>query len=90
MRKLLNTEITKFIFEEMEKKNKNYEINFSKILQMTDDSIEYNNDYEKDENGDILNELSEQEIKNLKESMLDGVEEYFDEIYSLKMEAISC
>ncbi len=80
MRKLLNTEIAKFIFEEMEKKNKDYEVEYDKILQMTDDSISYNDNFEKDENGNIEREMSEEEIKELKEKMLDGVEEYFDSI----------
>ena len=80
MRKLLNTEISKFIFEEMEKKNKEYDIEHSKILQMVDDSIAYNDDYEKDENGNILKEMTEKEINDLKQKMLDGIEEYFDNI----------
>lgn len=80
MRKLLNTEIAKFVYEEMEKKNKEYEIEYNKILDMVDDSILYNPDFEKDENGEILNEMSEEEIETLKNNMLDGVEEYFDEI----------
>lgn len=80
MRKLLNTEIAKFVYEEMEKKNKEYEVEYNKILDMVDDSILYNSDFEKDENGEILNEMSEEEIETLKNKMLDGVEEYFDEI----------
>lgn len=80
MRKLLNTEIAKFIFEEMEKKNKEYDIEYNKILQMVDDSIAYNDDYEKDEHGNILKEMTEEEINDLKQKMLDGVEEYFDNI----------
>lgn len=80
MRKLKNVEIAKYIFEEMEKKEKTYEIDFNKILNMVDDSIEYNNDIAKDENGEILNEMSEEEIKNLKDSMLDGIEEYYDSV----------
>lgn len=80
MRKLKNTEIAKFIFEEMEKKNKDYEVEYDKILQMTDDSISYNNNYEKDENGEIAKEMTEEEIKELKEKMLDGTEEYYDSI----------
>lgn len=80
MRRLKNIEIAKYIFEEMEKKEKSYEIDFDKILKMVDDSIEYNNDIAKDENGEILNEMSEEEIKTLKDTMLDGTEEYFDSI----------
>lgn len=80
MRKLKNVEIAKYIFEEMEKKEKTYEIDFNKILNMVDDSIEYNNDIAKDENGEILNEMSEEEIKNLKDNMLDGIEEYYDSV----------
>ncbi len=80
MRKLLNTEITKFIFEEMEKKEKKYEVEYDKIQQMVDDSVAYDDDYEKDENGDIAKEMSEEEIETLKNTMLDGVEEYFDSI----------
>lgn len=80
MRKLKNTEIAKFIFEEMEKKNKEYEVEYDKILQMTDDSISYNDDFEKDENGEIAKEMTEEEIKELKEKMLDGTEEYYDSI----------
>ena len=75
MRKLLNTEIAEFIFEEMEKREKNYEVEYDKLLQMVDDSIAYNDDYDKDENGDIQKELSEEEIETLKNNMLDGVEE---------------
>ncbi len=81
MRKLLNVEIAKFIFEEMEAK-KEYEVNYEKVLQMVDDSVQYNNDYEKDENGNISKEMSEEEIKELKETMLSGVEEHFDELNS--------
>lgn len=80
MRKLKNVEIAKYIFEEMEKKEKSYEIDFDKILKMVDDSIEYDNDIAKDENGEILNEMTEEEIKNLKDSMLDGIEEYYDSV----------
>lgn len=80
MRKLKNVEIAKYIFEEMEKKEKTYEIDFNKILNMVDDSIEYNNDIAKDENGEILNEMTEEEIKNLKDSMLDGIEEYYESV----------
>ena len=80
MRKLKNVEIAKYIFEEMEKKEKTYEIDFNKILNMVDDSIEYNNDIAKDENGEILNEMSEEEIKNLKDNMLNGIEEYYDSV----------
>lgn len=80
MRKLLNTEIVDYIYEEMEKKNKQYEVDYNKIQQMVDDSVAYNNDYEKNENGDIAKEMSEEEIATLKNSMLDGVEEYFDSI----------
>lgn len=80
MRKLKNVEIAKYIFEEMEKKEKTYEIDFNKILNMVDDSIAYDDDFEKDENGEILNEMSEEEIKNLKDSMLDGIEEYYDSV----------
>lgn len=80
MRKLLNTEIAEFIFEEMEKKEKKYDVEYDKILQMVDDSIAYNDDYDKDENGDIEKELSEEEIETLKNNMLDGVEEYYDSL----------
>lgn len=80
MRKLKNVEIAKYIFEEMEKKEKTYEIDFNKILNMVDDSIEYNNDIAKDENGEILNEMSEEEIKILKDTMLNGIEEYYDSV----------
>lgn len=80
MRKIKNTEIAEFIFEEMEKKEKEYEVAYDKILQMVDDSITYNNDFEKDENGEIEKELSEDEITALKANMLDGVEEYYDSI----------
>jgi len=80
MRKLLNTEIANYIYEEMEKKNKEYEVEYNKVLALVDDSITYNNDYEKDENGDIEKELTEEEITTLKNNMLDGVEEYFDSI----------
>lgn len=80
MRKLLNTEIANYIYEEMEKKNKEYEVEYNKVLALVDDSITYNNDYEKDENGDIEKELTEEEIATLKNNMLDGVEEYFDSI----------
>ena len=52
MRKLKNVEIAKYIFEEMEKKEKTYEIDFNKILNMVDDSIAYDEDFEKEENGD--------------------------------------
>lgn len=80
MRKLSNTEIAKFIFEEIEKKEKDYEVEYDKILQLVDDSISYNDDYEKDENGEISKEMSEEEITTLKNNMLDGVEEYYDNI----------
>lgn len=80
MRKLKNVEIAKYIFEEMEKKEKSYEIDFDKILKMVDDSIEYDNDIAKDENGEILNEMSEEEIKILKDTMLNGIEEYYDSV----------
>ena len=80
MRRLKNIEIAKYIFEEMKKKEKSYEIDFDKILKMVDDSIEYDNDIAKDENGEILNEMSEEQIKTLKDTMLDGTEEYFDSI----------
>ena len=64
----------------MEKKEKSYEIDFDKILNMVDDSIEYNNDIAKDENGEILNEMTEEEIKILKDTMLNGIEEYYDSV----------
>ncbi len=80
MRKLLNTEIADYIYEEMEKKNKKYDVEYNKILTMIDDSISLDNDIEKDENGDILKEMTEEEIITLKNNMLDGVEEYFDSI----------
>lgn len=80
MRKLLNTEIADYIYEEMEKKNKEYDVEYNKILTMIDDSISLDNDIEKDENGDILKEMTEEEIITLKNNMLDGVEEYFDSI----------
>ena len=80
MRKLKNVEIAEYVYKEMEKKEKTYEIDFNKILNMVDDSIEYNNDIAKDENGEILNEMTEEEIKNLKDSMLDGIEEYYDSV----------
>lgn len=81
MKKIKNLEIAKFIFEEMEKKEKEYEIDWNLILKMVDDSIYYNNDLEKDENGDIANEMSEEEITKLENNMLDGVEEYLDNIH---------
>ncbi len=80
MRKLKNVEIANYVFEEMEKKEKQYDVDYNKILQMVDDSISFDNDIEKDENGEILNEMSEEEIQNLKDTMLNGVEEYFDSI----------
>lgn len=80
MRKLLNTEIANFIFEEMEKKNKEYEVKYDRILEMVDGSIEYDDDFEKDENGNIAKEMTEEEIKELKEKLLDGVEEHYDSI----------
>lgn len=81
MRKIKNLEIAKFIFEEMEKKEKEYEIDWSLILKLVDDSIYYNDDLEKDENGDIANEMSEEEITKLENNMLNGVEEYLDNIH---------
>lgn len=80
MRRIKNTEIAKFIFEEMKKEEKEYEVEYDKILQMVDDSITYNDDFEKDENGEIEKELTEDEITTLKTNMLDGVEEYYDSI----------
>ena len=80
MRKLKNVEIAEYVYKEMEKKEKTYEIDFNKILNMVDDSIAYDDDFEKDENGEILNEMSEEEIKNLKDNMLDGIEEYYDSV----------
>lgn len=80
MRRIKNTEIAKFIFEEMEKKEKEYEVEYDKILQMVDDSITYSDDFEKDEDGEIEKELTEDEITTLKTNMLDGVEEYYDSI----------
>ena len=80
MKKLLNTEITDYIYEEMEKKNKEYEIEYNKISQMVNESVAYNNDYEKDENGDIAKEMTKEEIATLKNNMLDGIEEYYDSI----------
>ena len=61
-------------------KNKKYDVEYNKILTMIDDSISLDNDIEKDENGDILKEMTEEEIITLKNNMLDGVEEYFDSI----------
>lgn len=80
MRKLLNTEIADYIYEEMEKKNKKYDVEYNKILTMVDDTISLDNNIEKDENGDILKEMTEEEIATLKNNILDGVEEYFDSI----------
>lgn len=80
MRKLLNIEIAKFVFEEMKNKKKDYKIEQDKILQMIDDSILYDENYQKDENGDIEREMTEEEIKELKEKILNGVEEYYDSI----------
>lgn len=80
MRKLLNTEIADYIFEEMKKKNTEYDIEYNKILAMIDDSITYNNNIKKDENGDIEKEMTEEEIAKLKNDMLDGIEEYYDSI----------
>lgn len=81
MRKIKNLEIAKFIFEEMEKKEKEYEIDWNLILKLVDDSIYYDDDLEKDENGDIANEMSEEEIMKLENNMLNGVEEYLDNIH---------
>ena len=80
MKKIKNLEIAKFIFKEMEKKEKEYEINWDLILKLVDDSIYYNNDLKKDENGDIVNEMSKEEIAKLENNMLDGIEEYLDNI----------
>lgn len=82
MRKLKNTEIANYVFEEIEKMDKEYEVEFSKILQMVDDSIENDDDFDKDEYGEIANEMSEEEIVDLKQKMLNGIEEYFNELNS--------
>lgn len=82
MRKLLNTEIANYVYEEMNKKNKQYDINYNRILQMVDDSITYDDDFEKDENGEIAEKLTEEKILNLKSAIFEGIETYFDEIYS--------
>lgn len=80
MRKLLNTEIADYIYEEIEKKNKEYDIEYNKILAMVDDSISLDNDIKKDENGEISKEMTEEEIAAFKNNMLNGVEEYLDSI----------
>lgn len=80
-RKLLNTEIAKFVFEEMQKKEKDYEIDYKEILESIDISIENDPDYEIDENGEIAKEMTEEEIKELKERFLSGTEEYYDSIH---------
>lgn len=84
MRRLSNVEIAKYVFEKMEKKS--YDVEYDKILQMVDDSIEYNDDYEKDENGEIAKDMSEEEIQELKDKMLSGTEEYYDGINERKNE----
>lgn len=80
MRKLLNTEIADYVYEEMQKKNKEYDVEYNRILTMVDDTISFDNNIQKDENGDILKEMTEEEIATLKNNILDGVEEYFDSI----------
>lgn len=84
MRRLSNVEIAKYVFEKMEKKS--YDVEYDKILQMVDDSIEYNDDYEKDENGEIAKDMSEEEIQELKNKMLNGTVEYYDSINERKNE----
>lgn len=82
MRKLLNTEVAKYVYEEMNNKNKEYDIEYNSILNMVDDSITYDSDFEKDDNGNIAREMTEEEISDLKNRMLNGIETYFDEIYN--------
>lgn len=78
MKKLLNTEIAEYVYEELNKKSKEYDIEYSRILDLVDDSIASDTDFEKDENGEIARKLTEEEIIDLKERMLDGIETYFD------------
>ncbi len=77
MRKIKCLEIAKFVQKGLLEKGFNED--FNKILQLVDDSIAYNNDYDKDENGEIAQELSEEEIDQLKNDMLYGTIEYYEE-----------
>lgn len=70
MRRLLNTEIAEFVKEELSKKG--FEKDFQKILNDIDIDIENDAEFEKDENGNILNELSEEEISKIKNVFLVG------------------
>ena len=81
MRKLENVEIANYVFEKLNGK-KDYDVNFGEILDMVDGSISYDNDYEKDDNGDIAKEMSEEEIQALKDRFLSGIEESLDEEHS--------
>ena len=77
MRKIKCLEIAKFVQKGLLEKGFNED--FNKILQLVDDSIAYNNDYVTDENGEIAQELSEEEIDQLKNDMLYGTIEYYEE-----------
>lgn len=80
MRNLKNVEIINYVFEKLNG-NKEYAVDYDKILALVDDSIANDNDFEKDENGDIARKMTDEEIQNLKDRMLNGIEEYFDEIF---------
>ncbi len=77
MRKIKCLEIAEFVQKGLLEKGFNED--FNKILQLVDDSVAYNNDYDKDENGEIAQELSEEEIDQLKNDMLYGTIEYYEE-----------
>lgn len=68
MRKLSNVEIAEFVKEELNKKG--YEKDFEKILNDIDINIENDAEFVKNENGDVLNELSEEKIAEIKNNFL--------------------
>lgn len=67
-RKLLNTEIADYVYEEL---NKKWNVDYNKILDDIDISIE-NGDEEIDDNGDLVKEYTEKEIAEMKKNILDG------------------
>ena len=60
MRKLLNTEIAEYVYKKM--REQGFEVEYTEILDSIDQGIEFDVDIEKDENGDIKKELTEEAV----------------------------
>lgn len=79
-RKLENTEIADYVFKKLNEMEefKNIDFDYYKILEDIDISIDYSEDFETDENGEIIEEFTEKEIEELKEQFFEGIKAEYE------------